>query len=472
MRKKSLRWTILTVAASCLLSACQLIPKEEELPEPPVLKSYEMVDYHQIPVCRGDLVQSKTIKCQYVSANVERLSFSLSEQKVGALYVEVGQTVHAGDLLVELEMEDQKGQIHALENQMQILRVNIRYAKNDRALEQRKQDALLTDIRNRLSDLEALIQARTDWETAYAEWEAADAQWQSEYAEWEKQMEAWEAAQAQPAEADDTPEPETPPVQPETPPVQPEKPEAPPEPPTELTLDELTKQREELLEEKRTQEAAGYEAVKAYDRQIQSDEDTLYILGLQIEELRQELRPRQLYAGIDGTVTYVQKSTDDFFGLRTQKDVTFITITDRENMAFIVGGEDALLFPVGTEVTVACKDQEVLARSVEPAELGIQNPEDSGKPTAFLKLVDPTAAVEENAEGKITLILEERRNVLYLDAGAVQTAEGQPFVYVLDETGLKVMQSVTTGLECDGKIEITGGLEEGDKVIMEQEVTW
>lgn len=59
MRKKSLRWTILTVAASCLLSACQLIPKEEELPEPPVLKSYEMVDYHQIPVCRGDLVQSK-----------------------------------------------------------------------------------------------------------------------------------------------------------------------------------------------------------------------------------------------------------------------------------------------------------------------------------------------------------------------------------------------------------------------------
>ena len=465
MRKKSLRWTILTVAASCLLSACQLIPKEEALPEPPVLKSYEMVDYHQIPVCRGDLVQRKTIKCQYISANVERLSFSLSEQKVGALYVEVGQTVHAGDLLAELEMEDQKERIHTLENQMEILRVNIRYAKNDRALEQRKQDALLTDIRNRLRDVEALIQARTDWETVYAEWEAADALWQSEYAAWEKQMEAWEAAQTRPAEADDTQEPESPPVQPE-------KPEAPPEPPTELTLDELNKQREELLEEKRAQEAAGYEAVKAYDRLIQSDEDTLYILGLQIEELRQELRPRQLYAGIDGTVTYVQKSTDDFFGLRTQKDVTFITITDRENMAFIVGGEDALLFPVGTEVTVVCKDQEVLVRSVEPAELGIQNPADSGKLTAFLKLVDPTAAVEENAEGKITLILEERRNVLYLDAGAVQTAEGQPFVYVLDETGLKVMQSVTTGLECDGKIEITGGLEEGDKVIMEQEVTW
>ena len=465
MRKKSLRWTILTVAASCLLSACQLIPKEEALPEPPVLKSYEMVDYHQIPVCRGDLVQRKTIKCQYISANVERLSFSLSEQKVGALYVEVGQTVHAGDLLAELEMEDQKERIHTLENQMEILRLNIRYAKNDRALEQRKQDALLADIRNRLRDVEALIQARTDWETTYTAWEAADALWQSEYAAWEKQMEAWEAAQTRPAEADDTQEPESPPVQPE-------KPEAPPEPPTELTLDELNKQREELLEEKRTQEAAGYEAVKAYDRQIQSDEDTLYILGLQLEELRQELRPRQLYAGIDGTVTYVQKSTDDFFGLRTQKDVTFITITDRENMAFIVGGEDALLFPVGTEVTVVCKDQEVLVRSVEPAELGIQNPADSGKLTAFLKLVDPTAAVEENAEGKITLILEERRNVLYLDAGAVQTAEGQPFVYVLDETGLKVMQPVTTGLECDGKIEITGGLEEGDKVIMEQEVTW
>ena len=465
MRKKSLRWTILTVAAACLLSACQLIPKEEALPEPPVLKSYEMVDYHQIPVCRGDLVQRKTIKCQYISANVERLSFSLSEQKVGALYVEVGQTVHAGDLLAELEMEDQKERIHTLENQMEILRVNIRYAKNDRALEQRKQDALLADIRNRLRDVEALIQARTDWETTYTAWEAADALWQSEYAAWEKQMEAWEAAQTRPAEADDTQEPESPPVQPE-------KPEAPPEPPTELTLDELNKQREEMLEEKRTQEAAGYEAVKAYDRQIQSDEDTLYILGLQLEELRQELRPRQLYAGIDGTVTYVQKSTDDFFGLRTQKDVTFITITDRENMAFIVGGEDALLFPVGTEVTVVCKDQEVLVRSVEPAELGIQNPADSDKLTAFLKLVDPTAAVEENAEGKITLILEERRNVLYLDAGAVQTAEGQPFVYVLDETGLKVMQSVTTGLECDGKIEITGGLEEGDKVIMEQEVTW
>ena len=64
-------------------------------------------------------------------------------------------------------------------------------------------------------------------------------------------------------------------------------------------------------------------------------------------------------------------------------------------------------------------------------------------------------------------MLDERKNVLYVNNKAIHTVNGNPFVYMLDKDGLRTMRYVTLGLELKDTIEITSGLEEGDQVIIE-----
>ena len=57
--------------------------------------------------------------------------------------------------------------------------------------------------------------------------------------------------------------------------------------------------------------------------------------------------------------------------------------------------------------------------------------------------------------------------MLLLNADAIQKSNGESFVYVLDEEGMRSMQPVVTGLEADGMVEIVRGLQEGDSVILD-----
>ena len=70
-------------------------------------------------------------------------------------------------------------------------------------------------------------------------------------------------------------------------------------------------------------------------------------------------------------------------------------------------------------------------------------------------------------KGTFNLILEQRFDVLYVQKEAIQNADSDPFVYVMDEDGLRAMQSVTTGMSTNEYVEIIAGLNEDDYVIVE-----
>ena len=73
-------------------------------------------------------------------------------------------------------------------------------------------------------------------------------------------------------------------------------------------------------------------------------------------EMKEELKSKQLAAGIDGTVTYVR---DVPLGTRSTKDQVLVEITDLRSMAFTVSGTKAEYFPVGTEVVITCQKREL-----------------------------------------------------------------------------------------------------------------
>jgi macrolide-specific efflux system membrane fusion protein len=63
-------------------------------------------------------------------------------------------------------------------------------------------------------------------------------------------------------------------------------------------------------------------------------------------------------------------------------------------------------------------------------------------------------------------VLDEAKDVLTLPSRVIEKANARVFVYVL-ENGIRVIKDIEIGLEGNTLTEITGGLNEGDAVIMD-----
>jgi len=234
----------------------------------------------------------------------------------------------------------------------------------------------------------------------------------------------------------------------------------------ELKREHLLENQKLALEKLDLQDASSIkirETTESYEKQLQSIDDSLYVGRLRLQELQKELKDRQLIAGFDGSVIYARSLSSNE---RSVESRIVVTVADMESTAFVVKGEDAAHFPVGTQVTITQNKEILTAKSVEAAELGLTDVT-SDEPIAYLKLDHPDPTLESGDRGSIEVVLDSRTDVLYLDRDAIKTAEGKQFVYILDENGLKVMHDVTVGLVSGDFVEITSGLSEGDSVILE-----
>jgi len=217
----------------------------------------------------------------------------------------------------------------------------------------------------------------------------------------------------------------------------------------------LNEKKEELQKER-------LEMEESYAQQMQATEDAVYLQKIRIKECEQDLKARQIMAGIDGTVTYVRKVTA---GQKSVKGETMITVSDLDTTVFKVEGEDTQYFSEGTDAVISCQNKELIASVVSDEIFGQKNDKED-EPVIYLQLKQPDPTLKEGARGKITVILEESRDTLYVIKSAVGTVDGEAFVYTVDEDGLLIMQKVKTGLE-DGKyIEIIDGLKENDSIII------
>ena len=69
------------------------------------------------------------------------------------------------------------------------------------------------------------------------------------------------------------------------------------------------------------------------------------------------------------------------------------------------------------------------------------------------------------ALARVTIVLEEKENVLWLPPTALQTFRGRTFVIVETPGGAQRRVDVNTGIEGDERVEIVSGLEEGQVVV-------
>ena len=174
-----------------------------------------------------------------------------------------------------------------------------------------------------------------------------------------------------------------------------------------------------------------------------------------LEELEESLKTRQLYAGMDGTVSFALKVELTTVYAKSQN---VCTIQDLTHASF-VGTFPAGHFEEGEQTVLYIQDQprDVIVQSITKL--------DDEDETVSFALVTPDATLKTGDTAKITLVLDHLKDVLYLPNKVLHRQNDICYVYYQDENGLTAVKEVEEGLYIDGNTQIISGLEEGDQVI-------
>lgn len=224
---------------------------------------------------------------------------------------------------------------------------------------------------------------------------------------------------------------------------------------------QLTLELEKLLDQNNSQAADNKQweitqAAKAYEANLSSLESSLSLEKKKLAELQTEEASLRMVAGIDGVVTFLKRTE---VGDLSHRGENFITISDMDSAPFVGSKADADRFQPGNRVEIVTRVATYTATVAETSQWK------DGCPT-FLVEEEMLPESKGGDIGTITLLLDERKNVLYLPEAAIRSANGESVVYILNEDGVKTMKTITTGLETRDGVEVVDGLAEGDYVVL------
>lgn len=193
----------------------------------------------------------------------------------------------------------------------------------------------------------------------------------------------------------------------------------------------------------------------------QDYQDAIELDGMELESLRKEDAASRIYAGMDGTVSWVKQGLE---GSACVRGEVIIRLIDGSEGLFVAEGKEyGALFQEGVPVELniglgaAAGEYLVLPYEMEKWDerLVFSLPEDYDK-----------AAIDVGTTGTLNVVLDSRKGVLAVPLRAVHKAEERCYVYVVGESGLREVRWVETGLFGDESVEIKKGLEQGEKVIL------
>lgn len=196
------------------------------------------------------------------------------------------------------------------------------------------------------------------------------------------------------------------------------------------------------------------------DRTEQGYNDTLEFDKRKLSKLKKDYSDSMVYADFDGTVSYV---ADGLEGSTTNIEKCIMRIIDNEEGYFETEASDYVsYFSEGEKL-----DMKVLFGDGKGEyELLPMNMDQWGDKQYFsIASGEKTAELGAGSRGEIYIVTDERKDALCIPVSTVRYAGDDSYVYVINDSGLRDVRWITTGIEYDGKVEVTSGLEEGEKVI-------
>jgi HlyD family secretion protein len=169
-----------------------------------------------------------------------------------------------------------------------------------------------------------------------------------------------------------------------------------------------------------------------------------------------ELEMRSPVDGMVGGVAVIQKAA-------VQRDAPIVTVVDLSafEIEFRVSEGYASQLAIGMPVEIRYGNDnlrgEVTAVSPE-----IKQNEVTGR-VRFVG--EPPAGVRQNQRVSIRILMDRRDDVLKVERGAFYEASGGKYAYVVHD-GVAQRRPITTGAASVRDVEIQGGLEVGDEIVI------
>ena len=423
-------------------SACALFPTEDEPLSAPLLNAYEQRQPTLAVVRRDDLVRTKTISCRSRPIREQTYSFPVGGIYVDRVYVSVGDSVSAGDMLAELERKEILAQVEEAEITVRKQEYALELAKDDSALRREYfyilaaigTDSGVGDVSGAVSDSEsasgAISEAISDSESASGQESDAISEAVSESASGQASEAVSESASSQASGA------------------------------ASEAVSGAADYASGLI-------ASGDDAlIKRYEK-AQEDylfgvsyaEKMLEIARRKYETLLEMAEERVIYSTIDGVISYAHRYTSEDRSVAGDKA---FTVSDASELIYTVSGDDALFFTPGDVYQMKVSKSFLDIRAYSPEEIGELL---SNTPVIYFVPDDLTTGLA--SYGYITVETDRRDGALYLPANAIIQVGDEYAVYRIGESGFRELSIVNIGVTISGKTEILSGLSEGDEVILD-----
>jgi multidrug efflux pump subunit AcrA (membrane-fusion protein) len=197
----------------------------------------------------------------------------------------------------------------------------------------------------------------------------------------------------------------------------------------------------------------------------------LEIENLKLERLLNTYNSKQLTAGMNGQVTFVEDLKE---GDYVEPYQTIVTIADPTQLRIALRVDSAAELSgvnVGYPVQVKLGQQQLAGKVVQtpssaPTTMNQQLQERYSK-SVYIEVSKLPADAKIGAFADVKIVLQQRDNVIKIPRSGLRSFLGRTFVRTLEE-GNKIREvDVETGIKGSTEIEITKGLEEGAIVVLQ-----
>lgn len=458
IKKNKVTFKIFVLCAGLLCSSC--LPQEETLLEPPVTPP-PVVEYQTVTAERGDIEEVFQARGFFAAQREYSLSFSERSGYLSEICVKPGDSVVRGQKLASLDTAAAEAQVERQRITVEKARISWEAQAGGAVSAEAIGQAVLTagDAADLLESLEQQLElARSDREILAEQYELQKMQTEKER---ELYAETLERNSGKSSAAEETR------YQAELRLKQSELLLAQ----AENALEKQDAALESLADEVKQQQLAVTEAEKALDdlrkgiapasagsAAALAELDYRYAKS-QLDEMEEELAKCVITAPADGTVTFLSSAAvGDYISAQT----TFVKVAEAGELDLVYEGEHYGYARFGTAVSVTV-DGTVCAGTVTSVEEA--GPENS-TPRIRIAVEGLPETTTAGSPAEISIVISRSENTLLLPRKAVESYNGSYYVYVLDENGMKTERTVQVGISSSDRIEITGGLEEGEAVIL------
>jgi len=106
--------------------------------------------------------------------------------------------------------------------------------------------------------------------------------------------------------------------------------------------------------------------------------------------------------------------------------------------------------------------------------VGVESPEavaQEQQTTSQAAAIPEISQFKEGMSATVTIIIQEKDNVLLVPNGAITTQRGQSYVEVISSNSTIAWKAIKTGITNDVNTEVTDGLSQGEKIVLPQTTT-